>query len=102
MCGCFLEHFDRERKPLHHGLMTIGAVIPGRCEASNPESRDSGSGPSDHPGMTVLRQRRAITQGEPAGPQAAAFFSSRSSRRRILPTLVLGRSVLNSICLGTL
>src|SRR6185312_17491942 len=27
-------------------------VIPGRCEASNPESRDSGSGPSDHPGMT--------------------------------------------------
>src|ERR1700730_14859116 len=28
------------------------AVIPGRCEASNPESRDSGPGPSDHPGMT--------------------------------------------------
>src|SRR5690348_12944404 len=27
-------------------------VIPGRCEASNPESRDSESGPSDHPGMT--------------------------------------------------
>ena len=34
-------------------------VIPGRCEASNydvqlhiGESRDSGSGPSDHPGMT--------------------------------------------------
>src|SRR3954463_143679 len=34
--------------------MSLGAgfVIPGRCEASNPESRDSGSGPSDHPGMT--------------------------------------------------
>src|SRR4051812_22248548 len=29
------------------------SVIPGRCEASNPESRDSGSGLSDHPGMTV-------------------------------------------------
>ena len=28
------------------------AVIPGRCEASNPEARTSGSGPSDHPGMT--------------------------------------------------
>src|ERR1700688_2333069 len=27
-------------------------VIPGRCAASNPEPRDSGSGPSDHPGMT--------------------------------------------------
>jgi hypothetical protein len=31
----------------------MGIVIPGRCEASNPESRDSGSGPSDHPGMTT-------------------------------------------------
>ncbi len=29
-------------------------VFPGRCEASNPESRDSGSGPSDHPGMTFI------------------------------------------------
>jgi len=27
------------------------SVIPGRGKASNPESRDSGSGPSDHPGM---------------------------------------------------
>jgi hypothetical protein len=30
------------------------SVIPGRCEASNPESRDSGSGPADHPGMTAM------------------------------------------------
>jgi hypothetical protein len=28
-------------------------VIPGRVEDANPESRDSGSGPSDHPGMTI-------------------------------------------------
>src|SRR5450631_3674215 len=35
-------------------------VIPGRCEASNPESRDSGSGPADHPGMTVSRLLRGI------------------------------------------
>src|SRR5450631_4540460 len=48
-------------------MFGIGAdtVIPGRCQrvrakrgpmtgsASNPESRDSGSGPADHPGMTV-------------------------------------------------
>ena len=27
-------------------------VIPGRVEDANLESRDSGSGPSDHPGMT--------------------------------------------------
>jgi len=26
-------------------------VIPGRVEDASPESRDSGSGPSDHPGM---------------------------------------------------
>jgi hypothetical protein len=28
-------------------------VIPGRCGASNPESRDSGLVLSDHPGMTI-------------------------------------------------
>src|SRR5258708_20192771 len=33
---------------------------------------------------------------------AAAFFSSRSSRRRIFPPLVFGSSVLNSICFVTL
>jgi len=26
-------------------------VIPGRVEDANPEPRDSGSGPADHPGM---------------------------------------------------
>jgi DNA helicase-2/ATP-dependent DNA helicase PcrA len=40
-------------------VVTFNAVIPERCEAANHdvqlhigESRDSGSGPSDHPGMT--------------------------------------------------
>src|ERR1700759_5683010 len=28
-------------------------VIPGWSEGPDPESRDSGSGPSDHPGMTL-------------------------------------------------
>src|SRR5579871_4675420 len=41
-------------------------VIPGRCEASNPESRDYGSGPSDHPGMT---------------PNTGALLSDRSRHR---------------------
>jgi tRNA dimethylallyltransferase len=31
----------------------VATVIPGR--EANPESRDSGSGPSDHPGMTTKR-----------------------------------------------
>ena len=39
------------------GASRPDTVIPGRCEASNPESRDSGSGPSDHPGMTGLPRR---------------------------------------------
>src|SRR5579872_4477007 len=39
-------------------------VIPGRCEASNPESRDSGSGPSDHPGMTEV----SLTPALPISP----------------------------------
>src|SRR4051794_10914692 len=43
-------------------MMTAGVlraqfdrVIPGRCEASNPESRNSGSGATHHPGMTLSR-----------------------------------------------
>jgi hypothetical protein len=44
------EDVDARVKPGHDERL---AVIPGRCKASNPESRDSGSGPSDHPGMTV-------------------------------------------------
>src|SRR3984957_19900953 len=40
------------------------AVIPGRIEDANPESRDSGSGPSDHPGMTVLPRRHSMTPTE--------------------------------------
>ncbi len=42
----------RDRRAEADGGELRDAVIPGRCKASNPESRDSGSGPSDHPGMT--------------------------------------------------
>src|SRR6185312_1988844 len=45
----------RWRRPIF-----ISPVIPGRCKASNPESRDSGSGPSDHPGMTTLNLCRRL------------------------------------------
>jgi len=31
--------------------MIIWIVIPARAEGANPETRDSGPGPSDHPGM---------------------------------------------------
>ena len=47
--------------------------------------------------MSVMEQAFAAR-----AVQAAAFFSSRNSRRRIFPTLVFGRSVRNSICFGTL
>src|SRR5688572_31981708 len=36
------------------------AVIPGRCAASNPESRGSGSGPSDHPGTTDKKLKGSV------------------------------------------
>jgi DNA helicase-2/ATP-dependent DNA helicase PcrA len=42
--------------------LTDSAVIPGRIEDANPESRDSGSGPSDHPGMTT---QNVTPQGAP-------------------------------------
>jgi DNA helicase II / ATP-dependent DNA helicase PcrA len=32
---------------------SLSPVIPGHAEGVNPESKDSGSGPSDHPGMTA-------------------------------------------------
>ena len=52
----FSEHFAGKGRVM---MADFNGVIPGRCEASNygaplrpRESRDSGSGPSDHPGMT--------------------------------------------------
>ena len=50
----------------HKVMFGTGAdtVIPGRCEASNPESRDSGSGPADHPGMTVSGLQRHCERSE--------------------------------------
>src|SRR2546429_5863407 len=56
----------------------FSAVIPGRCAASNPESRDSGSGPSDHPGMTPSKR----TDGKIPQPQIrkAAFFPDPEQR----------------------
>ena len=55
------------------------AVIPGRCEASNPESRDSGSGPSDHPGMT-------------ASPHTTSSQHTTSHSRRDAPELCMNSS----------
>src|SRR5260370_12606033 len=49
-----------------------GVVIPGWSEGPDPESRDSGSGPSDHPGMTEAA-------GQPR-TRAATFCSAPASR----------------------
>ena len=57
---------------------------------------------NDSPTSGWLLRMRAMSRGRQSAYAAAFFFSSRSSRRRILPTLVFGRSVLNSICFGTL
>src|SRR6201992_1367780 len=57
--------------------------MPGRCEASNPESRDSGYGPSDHSGMTPRSERGnpmsannafhiAVLGGDGIGPEVMA------------------------------
>src|SRR5262249_45968263 len=52
-----------------HEISPLNTVIPGRCEASSygaqlrtSESRDSGSGPSDHPGMTKGKGRRRTSR----------------------------------------
>src|SRR5215468_9526074 len=44
-------------------------VIPGRCEASNPESRDSGLGSTSRPGTTIAESPPGV-----AGPGADHAF----------------------------
>src|SRR5258705_13212031 len=75
--GCHLTH-------LGWVMQRVLTVIPGGCEASNPESRDSGSGPSDNPGMTktgLLRfarndgGRHSPPAISAALPPAAAVFT---------------------------
>src|SRR5260370_11396265 len=70
----------------------LEAVIPGRCEASNPESRDSGSGPSDHPGMTKRLQvaplplDRLMTDG--FDPVAVGI----TQKRRIIRSVIVAQT----------
>ena len=72
----------------HLGVEGLVLLVPAVAAGLAPEREDFG--------------RRQHTGKCRAAQAAAAFFSSRSSRRRILPTLVFGRSVLNSISFGTL
>ena len=44
----FIRGVSSATDPLRESM----PVIPGRCEASNPESRDSGLVLAHHPGMT--------------------------------------------------
>ena len=55
----------------------LAAVIPGRCNASNPESRDSGSGanaPSRNDRYYALNQPRASPVKEKYRPAAAGVI----------------------------
>ncbi|MEH2472675.1 hypothetical protein V1281_006136 [Nitrobacteraceae bacterium AZCC 2161] len=62
--------------------------------------RRKGDGAFGMSAIALMPEMTAEYEERPA--YAAAFFSSRNSRRRILPTLVFGSEVRNSICLGTL
>src|SRR6185312_4575543 len=55
---CRIATFPRRLGPAFYWVHkqrrhAFSAVIPGHLEEANPESRDSGSGPADHPGMTT-------------------------------------------------
>ncbi len=65
---------SRHQAAIAAGSRRDTTVIPGRCEASNPESRDSGSGPADHPGMTAsgLLRRSAPRNDAPQIPQTTS------------------------------
>src|SRR5437660_12492190 len=54
-----VEGFDCDSTCLLHRVnvdANFNVVIPGRCKASNPESRDSGFASSMRPGMTGGRE----------------------------------------------
>jgi len=53
-------HNSGERRR-ENAFACLETVIPGRCEASNPESRDSGFAPSRRPGMTEYADLRVPT-----------------------------------------
>src|SRR6266852_5250897 len=80
--------------------------MPGRCEASNPESRDSGSGPSDHPGMTSEPTGRAHTMSATfdrslgktdARPFHLAIIAGLACALLIGKTLPLTRDLVSSV-----
>src|SRR5690349_24414340 len=96
------------------GACNGDAVIPGRCETSNPESRDSGSGASHHPGMTdspiqipVPPKNPLLVEIDPAvtrqisldvGPRRNAVAQANQSRNVRLERLhALWKSVAQSL-----
>ena len=66
-----------DRRDLGVEAVALCSVIPGRCEASNPESRDSGSGPSDHPGMTAVIGTTAERTVKPSPPAPSGGADAR-------------------------
>src|SRR5690349_10680830 len=65
----------------------------GDAKASSPESRDSGSGPSDHPGMTVSNSGRAAHIGfAPADHALGRGLGVRLGRGGAGPVFEIGRS----------
>ena len=90
-----------------HGLCGVGAVAgvdQGRAAVAGVTAQQNVVGRQP----AALQNRDAGGQGswgDWGGRHAAYFVAAvgvRSSRRRILPTLVLGRSSRNSMCLGRL
>src|SRR5437867_2990811 len=85
--GAFFRIDPQDRRALRQGNIVLihsaptgdrEAVVPGRCEASNPESRDSGSGayaPSrnDESYYASLRRRGGLNaRGEPSSLRPVA------------------------------
>jgi hypothetical protein len=54
----------------HRQTMSFRSV-----RSTNPESRDSGSGPADHPGMTITTTRELQCSDVYAAPNIAPGFS---------------------------
>src|ERR1700744_4358043 len=69
--------------------------MPGHRAAMNPESRDSGSGLSDQPGMTTKKLHRALQLGGEIGllPREAAVLFRRAAEMAVGGGTLINRPV---------
>src|SRR6266702_385021 len=77
-------------------------VIPGRCEASNPESRDFGYGPSDHSGMAGSEMRALWGNKDGQAAAVSADFTHALMQQVLRTELIRIKALIGTTALLTI